>query len=144
MLTTNQIRKASHFSSPSRLFKWLVSLATFILPYWPLFFLRLPGSQQPQPVWHWRRPHRPLLFCDPWPGSRLGQRHHDTGEQWRVLSAVFKAVTVCLIETILLWCPTSGLCSQRCFCSLVLPHCRCPTRNPTSGRKRYWSCTRCS
>lgn len=86
-----------------------------------------PGSQQSQPVWHRCCPHWPLLFCDPWSGSGLGQWHHDTGEPWRMCQEVYQQGLLCSpTPTPPMYLFTSVICSQGCYSFFVSALCFSP------------------
>lgn len=110
---------------------WLLTLLPFSI------FLSA-GPQQSQHVWHRRRPHWPLLFCNSWSGSRLGQRHHDAGEPQRMFCC-FRKARLSLTNGFILVVEVLFSLKHELFC----PLCRCPTLSPISERKQCWSCTRC-
>lgn len=139
MLTTNQIRKVIHFSSPSLLFKSFISLATFFLSPTDLYFFYSAHQDLSSP------------------------NQYDTGVALTGLSCfVTPDLARDLANDIMTLVSSGGTVARirgRSFVSqqtqfnpehqvwvvlLLLLRCRCPTRSPTSGRKRYWSCTRCS
>lgn len=150
MLTTNQIRKVPQYSPPPvSSIKVVHHLGNLFSPLRTVFFppsLRISAvptsmtlvSPSPASLVLW-----PLIWLETWPTI--------SWHWWAVVNLVqgFKVVALYPLFNVTIDSQSTHSTliirsfDDQCLYAFVSLHCRCPTQNRTSGRKRCWSCTRC-